>query len=109
MLYKSYKTELKLNNTQIDHCKQHAGTARFTYNWGLAKKKEAMEKSVKMWRFRTYTDPINPNQLVIPIFPADLIDILLDSGDTWWPSIQANRIYNEFMCDIKVKKGKSIF
>jgi hypothetical protein len=31
-----YRTELDLNNKQVTLCKQHAGCARFAYNWGLA-------------------------------------------------------------------------
>ena len=30
---RGYKTELKLNNTQRTRCLQHAGCARFAYNW----------------------------------------------------------------------------
>lgn len=36
MTYKSYKTELKINNKQESILKQYAGTARFVYNWALA-------------------------------------------------------------------------
>jgi len=36
---RGYKTELDLNNRQRTHCLQHAGTARFAYNWGLARRK----------------------------------------------------------------------
>lgn len=36
-IVRGYKTELKLNNKQITVCKQHAGSARFAYNWGLAR------------------------------------------------------------------------
>ena len=39
-----YKTELKLNNKQRTVCKQHAGVARFTYNFGLARKQEAVQQ-----------------------------------------------------------------
>ena len=38
---RGYKTELELNNRQSTHCLQHAGTARFAYNWGLARRKAA--------------------------------------------------------------------
>jgi putative transposase len=34
-IVRGYKTELDLNNAQITVCLQHAGVARFTYNWGL--------------------------------------------------------------------------
>ena len=32
---RAFKTELDLNNEQITLCLQHAGAARFAYNWGL--------------------------------------------------------------------------
>ena len=35
---RGYRTELHLNNSQTTHCKQHAGTARFVYNWRLHRK-----------------------------------------------------------------------
>lgn len=37
---KSYRTELDLNNKQRTACLQHAGAARFAYNWGLRRKQE---------------------------------------------------------------------
>jgi putative transposase len=40
-IQRAYKTELDLNHDQISNCKRHAGTARWAYNWGLARKKEA--------------------------------------------------------------------
>ena len=38
---RAYKTDLALNNEQITSCKQHAGAARWAYNWGLQRKQEA--------------------------------------------------------------------
>ncbi len=38
---RGYKVELDLNNTQITACLKHAGCARFAYNWGLERKKQA--------------------------------------------------------------------
>jgi len=38
---RAYKTELDLNNAQVTACRQHAGAARYAYNWGLARKQEA--------------------------------------------------------------------
>lgn len=38
---RAYKTELDLNDLQITVCKQHAGAARYAYNWGLRRKQEA--------------------------------------------------------------------
>ncbi len=40
-IQRAYKTELDLNNAQITACKQHAGAARWAYNWGLQRKQEA--------------------------------------------------------------------
>ncbi len=37
---RAYKTELDLTKAQVTACKQHAGAARFAYNWGLAQKQE---------------------------------------------------------------------
>src|SRR5438105_12730573 len=45
---RGYKTELDLNNKQRTACLQHAGTARFAFNWGLAKKIEAYKKGEKV-------------------------------------------------------------
>jgi len=38
---RAYRTELDLNDKQITACLQHAGAARFAYNWGLRRKQEA--------------------------------------------------------------------
>ncbi|HEY7351094.1 MAG TPA: RNA-guided endonuclease TnpB family protein [Ktedonobacterales bacterium] len=35
LVTRAYKTELDLNNEQVTACKQHAGAARYAYNWGL--------------------------------------------------------------------------
>jgi putative transposase len=35
---RGYKTELDLNNEQRTACCRHAGVARFSYNWGLARR-----------------------------------------------------------------------
>ena len=40
LVTRAYKTELDLNNEQLTACKQHAGAARFAYNWGLRTKQE---------------------------------------------------------------------
>jgi hypothetical protein len=40
-LTRAYKTELDLNDAQVTACKRHAGAARYAYNWGLARKREA--------------------------------------------------------------------
>src|SRR6266516_5169305 len=43
-----YKTELDLNNKQRTACLQHAGAARFAYNWALNRKREAYKKGEKV-------------------------------------------------------------
>jgi putative transposase len=40
LVQRAYKTELDLNDAQVSACKQHAGAARFAYNWGLARRQE---------------------------------------------------------------------
>jgi putative transposase len=44
---RAYKTELDLNNTQVTACTQHAGAARWAYNWGLATKQERYKATGK--------------------------------------------------------------
>ena len=40
---RAYKTELDINNKQRSLCEQHAGVARFAYNWGLDRKIKAYQ------------------------------------------------------------------
>jgi putative transposase len=35
LVQRAYKTEVDLNQKQVTACKQHAGAARWAYNWGL--------------------------------------------------------------------------
>jgi putative transposase len=42
-IQRAYQTELDLNNQQTTACKQHAGAARWAYNWGLRRKQEAYQ------------------------------------------------------------------
>jgi putative transposase len=44
---RAYKTELDVNNVQRTALRRHAGAARWTYNWGLCRKKEAREAGKK--------------------------------------------------------------
>jgi transposase, IS605 OrfB family, central region len=46
-ILRAYKTELDLNNCQHNLCMRHAGAARFAYNWGLARKIDAYQKTGK--------------------------------------------------------------
>jgi transposase len=46
-IQRAYKTELDLNDHQITACKQHAGAARWAYNWGLSRKQEAYRATGK--------------------------------------------------------------
>lgn len=45
IILRGYKTELDLNDRQKTACAKHAGTARFAYNWGLARRKQAYENT----------------------------------------------------------------
>jgi putative transposase len=46
-ILRAYKTELDLNNAQRTACARHAGSARYAYNWGLARKIEAYQAGEK--------------------------------------------------------------
>jgi len=48
IVLRAFKTELDLNNAQKTACAQHAGAARWAYNWGLARKIEAYQKGEKV-------------------------------------------------------------
>jgi putative transposase len=40
LVRRAYRTELDLNDRQVTACRQHAGAARWAYNWGLQVKQE---------------------------------------------------------------------
>jgi transposase len=46
-IQRAYKVELDLNNMQMTACKQHAGAARWAYNWGLQRKQDAYRTTGK--------------------------------------------------------------
>ncbi len=46
-IQRAYKTELALNNQQITACRQHAGAARWAYNWGLQRKQDTYQATGK--------------------------------------------------------------
>jgi putative transposase len=46
-VHQAYKYELKPNNRQRTNLFKHAGTSRFSYNWGLARRKEEYEQTGK--------------------------------------------------------------
>jgi putative transposase len=46
-IQRAYKVELDLNDQQITACRQHAGAARWAYNWGLARKEEVYRATGK--------------------------------------------------------------
>jgi len=48
IVLRAFKTELDLNNRQKTACAQHAGAARWAYNWGLARKIEAYQTGQKV-------------------------------------------------------------
>ena len=41
VIRRAYKTELKPNAPKRESLANHAGAARFAYNWGLARKTES--------------------------------------------------------------------
>jgi putative transposase len=45
LVQRAYKTELDLNDQQVTACRQHAGAARWAYNWGLQIKQERYQAS----------------------------------------------------------------
>jgi putative transposase len=47
LVTRAYKTELDLTNRQVTACRQHAGAARWAYNWGLKRKQEAYAQTGK--------------------------------------------------------------
>ena len=47
LVQRAYKTELDLNDRQVTTCKQHAGAARWAYNWGLRVKQERYRATTK--------------------------------------------------------------
>ena len=47
LVQRAYKTELDLNDRQVTTCKQHAGAARWAYNWGLHVKQERYRAAQK--------------------------------------------------------------
>jgi putative transposase len=47
LVQRAYKTELDLSNRQVTTCKQHAGAARWAYNWGLQVKQERYRATKK--------------------------------------------------------------
>ena len=47
VVQRAYKTELDLNDRQVTACRQHAGAARWAYNWGLRVKQERYRATTK--------------------------------------------------------------
>ena len=47
LVQRAYKTELDLTDRQVTACRQHAGAARWAYNWGLRIKQERYAASKK--------------------------------------------------------------
>ncbi|MGO8949003.1 MAG: RNA-guided endonuclease InsQ/TnpB family protein [Ktedonobacterales bacterium] len=45
LVLRAYKTELDPNDRQVTACRQHAGAARWAYNWGLQVKQERYSAS----------------------------------------------------------------
>jgi putative transposase len=47
LVQRAYKTELDVNDQQVTACRQHAGAARWAYNWGLRVKQERYKATRK--------------------------------------------------------------
>jgi putative transposase len=47
LVTRAYKTELALNDKQVTACKQHAGAARYAFNWGLARRQAEYQATRK--------------------------------------------------------------
>jgi putative transposase len=47
LVRRAYQTELDLNDRQVSACRQHAGAARWAYNWGLQRKQERYRATKK--------------------------------------------------------------
>jgi putative transposase len=47
LVQRAYQTELDLNHQQATACRQHAGAARWAYNWGLRVKQERYKATKK--------------------------------------------------------------
>jgi putative transposase len=57
LVTRAYKTELDLNDEQGTACKEHAGAARFAYNWGLARRQEVYQQTGKsMWAMELHRE-----------------------------------------------------
>src|SRR5215472_15434193 len=57
LVKRAYRTDLDLNIEQITACKQHAGAARWAYNWGLARRQEVYKQTGKsVWAMELHRD-----------------------------------------------------
>ncbi|TFH03898.1 MAG: transposase, partial [Candidatus Thorarchaeota archaeon] len=61
LVHKAYKYELDPNNSQRTSLLQHAGVARFTYNWGLDQRIKLYKNNQGNDRF---TDPMKQHKLL---------------------------------------------
>ena len=61
LINKAYRYELDPNNIQRSHLVQHAGVARFTYNWGLEQRIKQYKNNQGNDRF---TDAMKQNKLL---------------------------------------------
>ena len=66
-IHRAYRYELKPNVKQRILLAKHAGVARFTYNWGLAKRKELYEKEKKS------TNAIEQHRILNSLKESDFI------------------------------------
>jgi hypothetical protein len=47
---RAYKTELDLSDRQVTACRQHAGAARWAYNWGYGSSRSGTERARRVPR-----------------------------------------------------------
>ncbi len=64
LVHKAYKYELDPNNKQMTSLHQHAGVARFTYNWGLEQRIELYKNNQGNDRF---TDPMKQHKFLTSV------------------------------------------
>lgn len=94
----SHKIEIKPNNKSISYFKKAFGCARFAYNWGLAKWKEAHEKGEK----KTHLDLKKEfNSLKDKEFP---FVYEVSKYVTQQPFINLGKAFKKFFKDLKNKK-----
>ena len=58
-IYKAYRYEIQPTRGQLELCRKHVGVARFTYNWGLARRIEEYKETGKSSSAITQSKQLN--------------------------------------------------